>query len=89
MASRARDSSRRHRVVIVGGGFGGLSAARALRDDAVLTWAITVSRDARQERTLTTRQIESLRDSCARAGATWWPGILRHACASWVPVRST
>jgi NADH dehydrogenase FAD-containing subunit len=75
MASPARDSSRRHRVVIVGGGFGGLSAARALRDDAVLTWAITVSRDARKERTVTTRQIESLRDLYAAPAAPERPPV--------------
>jgi cation diffusion facilitator CzcD-associated flavoprotein CzcO len=75
MASPARDSSRRHRVVIVGGGFGGLSAARALRDDAVLTWAITVSRDARKERILTIRQIESLRDLCAVPAAPERPPV--------------
>jgi NADH dehydrogenase FAD-containing subunit len=75
MASSTRESSRRHRVVIVGGGFGGLSAARALRDDAVLTRAITVSRDARQERTLTTRQIESLRDLYAAPAAPERPPV--------------
>jgi NADH dehydrogenase FAD-containing subunit len=37
MASSARHSSRRHRVVIVGGGFGGLFAARALRVCADVT----------------------------------------------------
>ena len=75
MASRARDSARRHHVVIVGEGFGGLSAARALRDDAVLTWAITVSRDARKERTVTTRQIESLRDLYAAPAAPERPPV--------------
>jgi glycine/D-amino acid oxidase-like deaminating enzyme len=75
MASSARDSSRRHRVVIVGGGSGGLSAARALRDDAALTWAITVSRDARQARTVTTRQTESLRDLYAAPTAPERPPV--------------
>ena len=75
MASSTRESSRRHRVVIVGGGFGVLSATRALRDDAVLTRAITVSRDARQERTLTTRQIESLRDLYAAPAAPERPPV--------------
>jgi thioredoxin reductase len=75
MASPVRDSSRRHRVVIVGGGFGGLSAARALRDDAVLTWAITFSRDAQQERTFTTREIESLRDLYAAPAAPERPPV--------------
>jgi NAD(P)H-nitrite reductase large subunit len=75
MASSARDSSRRHRAVIVGGGFGDLSAARALRDDAVLTWAITFSRDAQQERTFTTREIESLRDLYAAPAAPERPPV--------------
>ena len=75
MASSARDSSRRHRVVIVGGGFGGLSAARTLRDDAVLTWAFTFSRNARQERAFTTRQIESLRDLYAAPAAPERPPV--------------
>jgi NADH dehydrogenase FAD-containing subunit len=75
MESSARESSRRHRVVIVGGGFGGLSAARGLRDDAVLTRAITVSRDARQERTFRTRQIESPRDLYAAPAAPERPPV--------------
>jgi NADH dehydrogenase FAD-containing subunit len=75
MASSARDSSRRHRAVIVGGGFGDLSAARALRDDAVLTWAITFSRDAQQERTFTTREIESLRDLYSAPAAPERPPV--------------
>jgi 2-polyprenyl-6-methoxyphenol hydroxylase-like FAD-dependent oxidoreductase len=56
----------RHRVVIVGGGFGGLFAARALRRSAeagaVLPWAVTFARESRRERTFTTRQIGSLHD---------------------------
>jgi NADH dehydrogenase FAD-containing subunit len=75
MASSARDSSRRHRVVIVGGGFGGLSAARSLRDGAVLTWAVAFTRNARQERTFTTRQIESLRDLYAAPAAPERPPV--------------
>jgi NADH dehydrogenase len=45
------------------------------RVGAVLTWAVTFARDARRERTFTTRQISSLHDLYAAPGASDRPTI--------------